>query len=139
MGMSQSDLDRLADDTYKGHILQSSTYCERCGYNLRTLPYVYTCPECGNEYNARPLKMKGIFQPHTTRVPVGDIAAVVFSVGGALLFGIGGIRSADPTRITIATMFLLMSLPFQWRAYRGLRRLAHSRAVARQIAMEEGE
>jgi len=139
MAMSQSDLDRLADDTYKGHILQSSTYCERCGYNLRTLPYVYTCPECGNEYNARPLKMKGIFQPHTTRVPVGDIAAVVFGVGGALLFGIGGIRSADPTRITIATMFLLMSLPFQWRAYRGLRRLAHSRAVARQIAMEEGE
>ena len=97
MGMSRSDLERLADDTLKGRILLSSTYCERCGYNLRTLPYVYTCPECGNQYNARPLKMKGIFQPHTTRVPVGDVAAGVFSVGGALLFGISGIRSADRT------------------------------------------
>ncbi len=139
MGMSRSDLERLADDTDKGRILLSSTYCERCGYNLRTLPCVYTCPECGNQYNARPLKMEGIFLPHKTRVPVGDIAAVVFGVGGALLFGISGIRSADPIRIAIAGMFLLLSIPFLWRAYRGLRRLAHTRAVARQIAMEEGE
>ena len=139
MGLSRSDLERLADDTYKGRILQSSVYCERCGYNLRTLPYVYTGPECGNEYNARPLKMKGIFLPHSTRMPVGDVAASGFSLGGALLFGINGIRSADTTRIVIAGMFLLISLPFLWRAYRGLRRLAHTRAVAQQIAMEEGE
>ncbi len=139
MSLSKSELERLADDTYKNRIILSSTYCGRCGYNLRTLPYVYTCPECGGQYNARPLKMQGIFLPQAVQVPAGDIAAALFCVAGALLFGVNGIISANVLRVVIAGVFVLLFIPFMWRAYGGLQKLFKTRAIARQIALDEEE
>ena len=61
MVLSENELDRLADEMYLDRRIAHSVYCGECGYNLRTLPYAGRCPECGGEYNARPLIMKGIF------------------------------------------------------------------------------
>lgn len=69
---SESDLERIADDTWKDRRITSPTFCSKCGYNLRTLPYVHTCPECGGPYNARPLVMKGIFLPQDGLAPVTE-------------------------------------------------------------------
>ena len=139
MGLSKSDLERLADDTYKGRLITGSIYCGQCGYNLRTLPYVHTCPECGNQYNARPLKMEGIFLPQEAQIPWGDLVAAGFCAGGALLFGASAVGSPDAVRISIAGALAAIASPFVWRAYRGLRRLARTRALAKHIALEEGE
>ncbi len=74
----ESYLDRVADDIDKDRTIQSDVYCGDCGYDLRTLPYVYQCPECGNEYNARALVMKGVFLPVRTPIPWVDMLAVPF-------------------------------------------------------------
>ena len=74
----ESYLDRVADDIDKDRRISSTIYCGKCGYDLRTLPYLYQCPECGNDYNARPLVMKGVFMPVRTPVPWIDMLAVPF-------------------------------------------------------------
>ena len=63
MPLSSNDLERLSDDIYKNRRITGLVYCGTCGYCLKTLPYVYQCPECGGSYNARPLSMQGIFMP----------------------------------------------------------------------------
>ena len=61
--------------------LSHSVFCDRCGYNLRCLRYVGRCPECGNAYNARPLKLKGIYHAFDLKLPVLDIFVAIISVG----------------------------------------------------------
>ena len=48
-------------------------YCANCGYNLRTLHVIGRCPECGTEYNARPLEMINVRSPYGTTLPWGHI------------------------------------------------------------------
>ena len=101
MVVSHDDLDRLADDIYKNRRISGWIYCGNCGYNLRTLPYVYTCPECGHEYNARPLTMRGIFLPHEASFPLRDLAALLACVLGTVVFAVA--HSAEKPRLMIQT------------------------------------
>ena len=50
--------------------ISHALYCGQCGYLLRGLPYTGVCPECGNEYDADPLRMQGIFLPTYPRFPL---------------------------------------------------------------------
>ncbi len=139
MVLSQSELERLADDTYRGRIITGSVFCNECGYNLRTLPYVYTCPECGNQYNARPLVMKGIFQPYAAEIPWGDMFAAVFCVGGAVTALVDATNPINCTRVAVAAALIFLAFLFASRASGGFRRLAKARGIARRIASEENE
>jgi len=76
-------------------------YCSSCGYSLRNLPHIHQCPECGQEYNARPLVMKGIFVPSMADPPILEsIMAPVFAAGAVLLI-VGGVQTRDIWRLVI--------------------------------------
>ena len=139
MGLSGYELDRLADDIYKDRKITGSVYCGTCGYNLHTLPYVYTCPECGNPYNARPLLMRGIFTPHEIEFPFRDIAASLACAACTIFLAAGALRPVDVIRLGLAIVCAAFTVTFVWQAYFRLERYFKSVAIARRIAADEKE
>ena len=139
MPLDSYELDRLADEQYLQRRITSSTYCGECGYNLRTLPYVYTCPECGNQYNARPLHRKGIFDPYALEFPLGDVAATLLSALCSIGIFIRGFRSSSAGTLLIGVMFLVLTILLGVKAYGRLARYLKAKAIARLIAAEEEE
>lgn len=139
MSLSSSDLDRLADEQYSQRRISNSTYCDNCGYNLRSLPYAYTCPECGNEYNARPLKMIGIFEPYMVEFPFGDIVATVLcgAIGGSMIYG--SASQLQSPRLLFGIAIAVMSLVFSVKSFRRMLRYLKARSITRRIEAEDFE
>ena len=139
MGLSSYELDRLADDMYKDRVIRGSVYCGDCGYNLRTLPYVHRCPECGNDYNARPLKLTGIFSPHDTFFPFGDTAAMLLCAVLAAWMIYKGVTPTELQWLIAGGVFAALTLAFAAQAKGRLGRLIKSRTLTRRIARAEEE
>jgi hypothetical protein len=146
MVITPDELDRLSDDTYKDRRITGSIYCGRCGYNLKTLPYVYVCPECGNHYNARPLSMRGIFSPYEVSLPIRDVAAALVCLGGAVTLAVVAFQTAVPAQVTsfavpygMAVILGLFGMHFAWRALSQSGRYLQAREIARRIAAQETE
>lgn len=150
--MDSAELDRLAEDVYLNRRLNVPTYCGTCGYNLQTLPYVYTCPECGNGYNARPLHMVNIFLPDQCEFPAGDLFsgvictvigvyfAIVSHVFPAILLAIKGNPSGNVVRwghLAVA-LCLLPGVFFLVKAWRGIARFIRGRLIVSRVRAEEG-
>jgi hypothetical protein len=112
-------------------------FCATCGYNLRTRSVVGRCPECGGEYDARPLGRRGILAPQDLRIPYGDYLRFVgCSAGGLLLLHeaiVGGSRWAYFPAIPV----LVMGLLFLRHGVKRTVRFVRHRALLRQT--EEGE
>ena len=138
MVIGSYDLERLADDVYKDRRITGSVYCSECGYNLHTLPYVYTCPECGNKYNARPLLMHGIFAPHEIIFPFRDIGAFLIGALSTCLFGYGAFKTLDVVRVWMALILAAFTIIFAWHAFESIMRFFKATRIARRIALEEG-
>lgn len=139
MPLGSEELERLSDEVYSFRRISASTYCSRCGYNLRTLPYVYTCPECGQAYNARPLHMKGIFLPSDHEPPGGQVVMMLFWFALALLTVICAV--AAPSRwnwamLVIGVLFLVTGVGQLMHVLRQLRRYRLARDIARRIEEE---
>jgi len=96
MGLSNEELQRMSEDEFTDrHITSKSLFCGGCGYSLKSLPYVYNCPECGNAYNARPRSMSGIFlATEGGRFPLGDIVTSLFCLVIALVMAWSAMASA---------------------------------------------
>ncbi|MCH8967045.1 MAG: hypothetical protein IID43_05160 [Planctomycetes bacterium] len=139
MALDSDELDRLSDDIYRQRRLTASTYCGNCGYNLVSLPYVYTCPECGQEYNARPLRMSGIFLPYANEFPVGDVAGALLCCLFTLLLAYPALNPVNPDRLWIAGFFFVIAFLFGIKGYLRLSRFLKAQSIARHIAKEEGE
>ncbi len=137
MGLGNDELERLADDMYKDRIITGWVYCGNCGYNLHSLPYAYTCPECGNVYNARPLAMKGIFSPHNTYFPTSDIAAALLCAPVTVALILSWVNRAEYWKLFIGAVFGAFTLVFAVQGYRRLARYLKTRMIARHIALEE--
>jgi len=139
MVISSDELERIADDMYLQRGIRESLYCGNCGYNLRTLPHIYRCPECGNEYNARPLKMRGIFLPYEVEPPIGDAAATVFcGLATALLFYYA-VSRGDAGLLVISMVFVAMLVVFSVKFTRRLTRFMKAASLLRRIKMDEEE
>ena len=61
--------------------IQSDLFCAKCGYNLRTRPTIGRCSECGNEYNADPVRMTGILRDEDLEFPVAAWGLFLLSGG----------------------------------------------------------
>ena len=139
MVLGTDELERLADDAYKERRLSGTVYCGNCGYNLRTLFYVYRCPECGQEYNARPLVMKGIFLPQSISPPFADTAAVVFCGPIAYFLIDGATQPFEPTGFVMGILAAVLTVVYLWLAWRRWARLLKARLIAHRIAQDERE
>ena len=139
MVLSRRDLDRIAEDIYLDRRIRSSTYCSNCAYNLRTLPYAYHCPECGQAYNARPHNMKGIFFPLVHYPPFGLMGACLFFALVAFVILLGVSNSYSVERLVIGLVFVAMFVIYAMRAVGKYRRYAHERMIARQIMEDDAD
>ena len=137
MDVDQDRLEREAHDAYTDHIITGSIYCGSCGYNLKTLPYVYTCPECGNEYNARPLHMHGIFTPHAIEFPFGASVGAMACTLGAVFVGYIAVRSPRIAPILLAMLLVAATILLMRDAYVRMKQYLKAREIARYIAATE--
>lgn len=139
MALSEKERDRIADEIYRDHIIVASVYCGRCGYDLRSLPYIHTCPECGQEYNARPLVMKGIFMPHMAEVPIREVLLlIVCGTGAALLLG-SGFNPVDIWRLLFGLILAGGCAMEAGNAYLKVVACWKSRVIQRRIERRERE
>ncbi|MFQ5414328.1 MAG: hypothetical protein ACE5E6_07695 [Phycisphaerae bacterium] len=139
MVIGSDELEQLSDGIYQDRIIPTSLYCGTCGYNLRMLRYVGVCPECGHAYNARPLKLEGIFLPHLVEFPAGDAASFVFSgiaAAGLLRAGIAPFRSEY---VFVGLAMAAMAVAFLRRTYVKACRFIKFRHIARKIAFREDD
>lgn len=135
--LSRREADRLADDMHVDRMILRSLYCGRCGYNLRTLPYIYRCPECGNEYNARNLSMKGIYRPNEVEIPFGDFGLFLFS-GAVCAYMVGWIiASQSIVAFAFAAFFLYTAARHLMRTYQKLVAFVRGKAIEKRIAEQE--
>ena len=139
MVLGTDELERLADEAYKDRRMAGTVYCGNCGYNLRTLPYVYRCPECGHEYNARPLVMKGIFLPQSVSPPFVEMFAVVFCGPMAFTLIDGATQPFEPTGFIMGVSAAVLTVVYLWLAYGRWGRVFRARMIARRIAQDERE
>ena len=134
--MTPPEQDHGAEGSFGDTTIHGAVHCGRCGYSLRTLPYVYKCPECGQEYNARSLKMKGIFLADQADWPMGILFLLACVVAAAVLF-YGAFSPPDIWRLlggVILAVFCVVDTPRQWKA---LRRYLAARAIIRRIDRDE--
>ena len=137
MPLSRAELDRLAEDILADRIIVGNVYCGRCGYNLRALPYIGRCPECGSDYNARPLRMQGIFDSRLVVFPAGDIFTAIMTMGfGGWLF-LTGIRPLAQWKLFFGLVFLVMCGFFVRSSWTRTARFFYFRNIARRIEMGE--
>ena len=137
MGFSNRDLDRLAEDIYKNRRISGSIYCGQCGYNLRTLPYVHRCPECGQGYNARPMSMKGIFNPADAGLPIGDMFAVIFWAVLAYLLIWAGLAPRQTGFLLAGAFPVIMCMIQLALMFRRFNRFRAVRSISKRIIEEE--
>lgn len=143
MSQSTSDPERIREEMFAGRRIADSVYCGRCGYNLRSLPYCYHCPECGSEYNARPLVMKGIHVPFVGGLPavVGSFVKALIFLGITPIFAIPAIysRPIHSLAIVAAVLVAATGVGHIVQGFDRAKRWLLTRTIARQIADEEGE
>ncbi len=137
MPLSQEDLEREADDMFKDRRIAHAVRCGRCGYNLKTLPYIGQCPECGNEYNARPMSMKGIFNACEGGFPFRSFFGAFVGAAGAVVMASWALDPLDLVGLLLTAIFLWMALMYFWSGCSGVMRMFRAISIRRRIRMEE--
>ena len=137
--VGSDEMERFADQILADRRISHSVYCGRCGYNLRMATYAGRCPECGNEYNARPTIMKGIFWPYDVQFPMSDIltASMCLLFGGWMIRG--GVNPVNDWVLLGGGFLSAMGLFYLRGAYRKMKRYIQYRRVAKYIRQEEEE
>ena len=116
-----------------------STFCGKCGYNLRTRPTIGRCPECGNDYDARPQGMQGIFLPQDIRWPWGALG--LFLLSSALATPLLTVPSwIGKTWVTVVGLLLAaFAVLFLSSAIRQGRRMLSYRKLLKSVDCQEAD
>jgi len=139
MPLSGDELERISEDAYAKRRIQMRTYCKRCGYNLRALPYVHKCPECGNEYNAMHSRMKGIFLPQFVAFPWLDSGIALVCITMAALTLVGGLQSNNARSIGVGCVYALVAFVLGFRAAIRVSKFARARLILRRIQRDQDQ
>lgn len=108
-------------------------FCEKCGYNLRSLPCAGRCTECGNHYNTRGVHLEGILIPQSVRFPSSDLFSFL------LLMGIAGCMfyyfytRNNHLLLALAALFGVLGAIQSWFLWRDMVKFIHCRRLVRQI------
>ena len=138
MPLSERDREELAEDIIRDRRIGISTYCGNCGYNLKTLPRSYHCPECGSEYRARMPQMKGIYLENVNSLPFLEvIATVVFALMSGVLV-VGAWRESNSVGYWVTAMiFTAVTIIFAVAAYIRTNRFLRTARLAREIERQQ--
>jgi len=117
MSFTDDEIERLAEETADGRILES-LYCGWCGYNLRHCAVKGACPECGRDYWARRGAMRGIHRVGDVTFPSGDVAWAAFCLLLGYLILRKAFAPANDWLIMIGGVFAVGGLYLAWHAYR---------------------
>ncbi len=137
MALSEKELDLLAAEDFKGRRITNTLYCNKCGYNLKTLPYKYLCPECGNSYDVHPSRMTGIYRYEHCHLPLFDMLSTLFFLVACLCFIPFAINPIQPVMLIFTVFLDVMMILYAFRTYRKFILYLRSRSIARHIASEE--
>ena len=135
--LGSEDLERLSRDLFSERRIHHSVHCGQCGYNLRMLPYLGKCPECGNEYNARPTVRQGIYVPGELIFPLVELAAAAFFLGWGAAWIAGAVRPLDPGPLVMGVCSALVGGIALVLFIRRVARFIHFRRVAAYIQHHE--
>src|SRR5215475_10741510 len=124
---TNDELDRLADDDFKNRIINTPTYCGTCGYNLKGLPYMHTCPECGNSYYARYRGRYGIFEPQQAEFPGPDILGFLILAGVAAALVWQGVADKCKAYCLAGIGFGVVAIFFLSRVWGRMSKLANAK------------
>ena len=114
-------------------VITEALYCGECGYQLKMLPHVGRCPECGNRYKARGTETEGIFNPHSAEFPAFDIVAGLASVLLVVWLVSGVVRSFDLWSTLFAGTFAYLGMVFLRQAWRGVNRFIRGQKIADEL------
>jgi hypothetical protein len=138
MALREDEIDRCLDETVAGRSIERSLYCAECGYNVRGLPVIGVCPECGHRYNARRHKMTGIFRPHALALPISEVLSALLSLGVAAVFAAWAVQSPEQGWAFLPVLvFGVLGALFVRVSYLKLARYVHLRNLVRRIREEE--
>lgn len=137
MGLTQGELELLAEDILGRRGISSNLYCAECGYSLRALPYVGRCPECGSEYNARKLWKEGVFTAGMLTFPAGDVFAVMVLLGLVALFVAWGLQISNGGPLVVGLALLMIAAFYTPSVWKRLARYFRFRAIVRRMEAEE--
>lgn len=114
------------------HTIPVDQFCGCCGYNLRTLPTVGNCPECGNAYDARASRMIGILRDEDINPPVGVWVVFVICVLLSGAFFYGAIKWRTRWNYAPAVLFLIFAAAYGRIALRRTARFVRHCKLLRQ-------
>lgn len=137
MVLNEKHLDLIAAEDQLGRRITNTLYCSECGYNLKTLPYKYQCPECGNSYDVHPKNMTGIYLYEMDRFPFFDVFSTVFLFVGCLITMPYAFNPFNITFLMITLVLDVMAILFAIRSYHRIKRFMRSRSIARHINKQE--
>ena len=139
MPLSDKERNRFEDDILFDRRITQSLYCGNCGYNLKTLPRSYVCPECGQKYNARRQPMKGIYFPHNVEPPFAQMAGAVISATIAVYLLIGAFKPVNQGRLVVGVIFVGIAIYLAAQVCWQTKRLIKFRVLGRRIARQQDD
>lgn len=133
MAIERDKLRHMLEEEGAENVISSTLYCDKCGYQLRMLPYIGRCPECGNSYNARGLKMEGIFLPQQAEFPGSDILAGLASAGLVAWLAAGLVQRFDLWALLFAALFGYMAVVFLRQSWARLKRFVRGQRLTDKL------
>ena len=114
-------------------------FCECCGYNLRTLRLIGRCPECGGEYDTRPMNVRGILSVKDLTVPGDLIGALIVSGSLAYLILSVAVRYTILWAHLLGFPFALLFCFLFVAVFRRMLRMVRHRALLRRAEGGRGD
>ena len=112
-------------------------YCGQCGYLLRGLPYKGVCPECGNEYDADPLRMQGIFLPTFPQFPLAYTLGLLVNGAVSIWLVAGAFNPFKSGPFYAGMLFAALACVFGVQLARRLKEHFHYVDLVRRIHQQE--
>ena len=104
--------------------IEDSVFCEKCGYNLRTLRISGRCPECGSWYCGRWPRRQGVIQPEEIVFPTGDVCTALGLCGftAALILALVSGGKWSVPGVAFLALCVVSSALAVWHAWSGIAR-----------------
>jgi len=137
MPFEDEDREKLANDMLHDRRINKPLYCAHCGYNLKTLPKSYHCPECGSSYTARSPAWKGIYTQHENRPPVLEFLGLILVGLPTVFLVLNAVASPTSGLVATAIAFVVVTLLLVGAVWLRTTRFIRAQQVARRIADQE--